>query len=65
MTDFPDDPQAMELLDGYLSRLHAGERPDRRAVLKARPDLASALNCLDALEGMAPNDATVNRVADE
>ncbi len=60
MTDFPDDPQAMELLDGYLSRLHAGERPDHRGILQARPDLASALNCLDALEGMAPNDATVD-----
>ncbi len=57
MTDFPDDPQAVELLDGYLSRLHAGERPDRRAVLKARPDLASALHCLEALEGMASSSA--------
>ncbi len=59
MNDVPDDPQAVELLDRYLSRLQAGERPDRRAVLRARPDLASALDCLDALEGMAPEEAAV------
>ena len=59
MTDFPDDPQAAELLDGYLSRLQAGARPDRGAVLGARPDLASALDCLDALEGIAPDEAAV------
>ncbi|MDY0165357.1 MAG: serine/threonine-protein kinase [Thermoguttaceae bacterium] len=56
MNDFPDDPQAVELLDNYLSQLHAGKRPDRGAVLGARPDLGSALDCLDALEGMAPDD---------
>ncbi len=57
MTDFPDDPQAVELLDRYLARLQAGERPDREAVLRARPDLGSAIACLDALEGMAPDEA--------
>jgi len=60
MTKEPLDAEALDLLDEYLVRLHAGERPDRRAILAKRPDLASTLDCLDALEQMAPpSDAPV------
>ncbi len=44
----------MRLLDDYLARLHAGEKPDRAAILREHPELASALDCLDALEVLAP-----------
>ena len=50
----PDDPQLAELLDDYLSRLQAGERPDRAALLDEHPELAASLKCLEALEGLAP-----------
>ncbi|MBN1395820.1 MAG: serine/threonine protein kinase [Pirellulales bacterium] len=51
----PDDNDpAIPLLDAYLSRLQAGEKPDPRALLEKHPELASALNCLDALELLAP-----------
>ena len=49
-----NDDSSVKLLDAYLARLHAGERPDREAVLREHPELASALDCLDALEGLAP-----------
>ena len=42
------------LLDSYLARLQAGETPDRDAVVREHPELASALDCLDALEQLAP-----------
>ena len=46
--------QALELLDGYLARLQAGEVPDRETLLREHPELASAFDCMDALEGLAP-----------
>jgi serine/threonine-protein kinase len=52
--DIPDDPQLLGLLDDYLSKLQAGERTDRAALLRDHPDLASSLKCLEALEGLAP-----------
>ncbi len=54
MNDLPDDQEALDLLDGYLARLQAGEAPDRNALLREHPELASALACLEALEGLAP-----------
>ena len=54
MTEPSLDQNALGLLDAYLARLQAGERPDREALLKERPDLASAINCLEALEMLAP-----------
>jgi serine/threonine-protein kinase len=57
--DAVDDPELAELLDGYLSQLHAGERPDRAALLRDHPELAGPLKCLDALNGLttvAPDD---------
>jgi serine/threonine-protein kinase len=54
MTDFPLDDNAVNLLDSYLAQLQAGETPDRDALLREHPELASALNCLEALEVLAP-----------
>ena len=41
-------------LDAYLEQLHSGRQPDRQRLLDQHPDLASALECLDALESLAP-----------
>ncbi|NLF09603.1 MAG: serine/threonine protein kinase, partial [Pirellulaceae bacterium] len=49
-----DDP-ALSILDEYLARLQSGESPDRDALLRDHPELASALECLDALEALAPS----------
>ena len=57
MNPTESDEDALRLLDDYLDRLQAGQRPDRAGLLAAHPELASALRCLDALEGMAPPDA--------
>jgi len=54
----PDDPRLLELLDDYLSRLQAGKRPDRDALLREHPELAASLKCLEALEGLAPAGST-------
>jgi eukaryotic-like serine/threonine-protein kinase len=54
MSELPDDPQVQQWLDAYLEDLHAGRTPDREAILRTRPDLSSALDCLDALNRMAP-----------
>jgi serine/threonine-protein kinase len=57
MNDLPEDPQVLNLLDGYLAQLQAGERPEREELLQARPDLASALDCLEALQELAAASA--------
>ena len=54
MTELPEDPQLVELLDEYLARLQAGEHPDRAAILSRYPQATSALDCLEALENLAP-----------
>jgi eukaryotic-like serine/threonine-protein kinase len=54
MTESPLDDNALNLLDAYLARLQAGEKPDRQAFLQERPELASAIDCLEALEVLAP-----------
>ena len=54
MNELPDDAGDAELLDRYLAQLQAGGRPDREAFLRDHPELASALRCLEVLEGMAP-----------
>jgi len=53
--DAREDPQGFGVLEEYLARLQAGQRPDREAVLGEHPELASALECLDALEHIAPS----------
>jgi eukaryotic-like serine/threonine-protein kinase len=55
MTDAPLDENALNALDAYLARLQSGENPDRNAILRERPELASALDCLEALEQLAPS----------
>ena len=42
------------IVDDYLSKLQAGKQPDRAALLREHPELASSLKCLEALEGLAP-----------
>jgi serine/threonine-protein kinase len=48
-----------DVLDEYLARLQAGERPDRAALLRQHPELESLLDCIEALDGFAP--AAVHR----
>jgi tRNA A-37 threonylcarbamoyl transferase component Bud32 len=50
----PDDSQLAEILDGYLSQLQAGRRPGRAALLREHPELAAALKCMEALDGLVP-----------
>jgi len=52
--DQDDDPEILELLDDYLAQLQAGIAPHREELLREHPQLASALDCLEALEGLAP-----------
>ncbi len=54
MNDSPIDAEAMDLLDAFLAQLQAGERPSRELLLAEHPELASALDCLEALEVLAP-----------
>jgi serine/threonine-protein kinase len=53
-----EEPQGVDRefdpLDSYLARLHEGRDPDRAAVLRDFPELASSLDCLEALERLAP-----------
>jgi len=42
------------LLDAYLAKLQAGERPDREAFLREHPELSQVVKCLEALEMLAP-----------
>jgi len=51
--DLPESEQELELLDEYLRQLHAGERPDRDALLQEHPKLARVLDCLDGLDEIA------------
>ena len=59
MTDErPEDQQEFAALEEYLQGLQAGESIRRDALLRERPDLASALACLEALERLAPPRAS-------
>ena len=42
-----------ELLDGFVQHLHRGDGADEREVSRSRPDLASLLRCIAALDAMA------------
>jgi len=48
------DRGAFEALEAYLEALQAGQTPDRQALLRRFPALASVLDCLEALEQLAP-----------
>ncbi|MBN1588513.1 MAG: serine/threonine protein kinase [Pirellulales bacterium] len=45
------DEKFFSLLDEYLGRLHAGEPVDRESIVREHPELGSALDCLDVLDG--------------
>ena len=57
MSSPPDESsseQEFSALEDYLQRLQSGELPDRASLLARYPELSSALDCLDALESIAP-----------
>ena len=59
------DNELLAVLDDYLARLQSGEQPSRESLLEEHPDLASALDCLDALDSLAPDEPKGSRIADE
>lgn len=54
-----DDSPEFPLLEQYLEQLQKGEQPDREAFLREHPELTSALDCLEALERLAPSAGEV------
>lgn len=65
MTEHEEEQERCRLLDDYLQRLHAGERPDRAALLREHPALAPALACLDVLDSFAPPAENAPDASDE
>jgi serine/threonine protein kinase len=65
MNDRNKDDELLAVLDDYLARLQSGQQPSRESLLEERPDLASALDCLDALDSLAPSDPPSSQVAGE
>jgi len=57
------DEHALELLQQYLDELHQGGQPDRQKLLAECPGLESYLNCLDALEQLAPQPEETSQIA--
>src|SRR5471030_2526436 len=45
-----DDPRTFDVLNHYLEEIHGGKSPYRERFLKEHPELASALDCLEALD---------------
>ena len=62
MSDSHDNDDALNVLDAYLAQLQAGERPDRETFVREHPELASALDCLEALEVLAPPAPTIGEL---
>jgi len=58
-----EDQAKFDVLEAYLARLQAGERPDREAILAEHPELAPALSCLEVLERFAPDAQTPDEAA--
>ncbi len=48
-----EEEESFEVLNAYLDGLHAGQKAQRDEILRARPDLARAIDCLDALDRFA------------
>ena len=57
MNDLPEDAEQLRLLEEYLAQIQSGRAADRNAILRAHPELDSAIRCLEALERMAPSPA--------
>ena len=55
-----EDPAAFTALDDYLQRVQRGESPDRNRLLSDHPELASVIECLDVLESLAPDSASLD-----
>ncbi|MGD0383793.1 MAG: hypothetical protein ABSA77_09745, partial [Thermoguttaceae bacterium] len=55
-----NEEHSFQILSAYLARLQAGERPDRGAVLREHPELASTLECLEALEKLGPKPEDIS-----
>ena len=53
MAELPEDVVQFNALEEYIDELQAGKRPDRAELARRHPELASALDCLDALNGIA------------
>jgi len=51
--ELPEDQNVFNVLDGYVERLHAGDYPNRDKLLGEHPTLASTLDYLDLLDGIA------------
>jgi serine/threonine-protein kinase len=59
------DPSLLEALDTYVTALRAGDSPDRQALLKAHPEAAPLLPCLDDLNDIAQTlQSSVDRLQD-
>jgi serine/threonine-protein kinase len=55
-----NEEHSFQILSAYLAQLQAGERPDRGEVLREHPELASALECLEALEKLGPKPEDIS-----
>lgn len=58
-TESSDEAQ-FAVLEQYVAQLQQGQQPDRAALLRAHPELASALDCVEALENLLPAAAAQN-----
>jgi len=64
MNEPAEDNRELDLLDEYLSRLQAGEALPRDEILRRHPELASVLDCLEALECLAPRSEETSLLDD-
>jgi eukaryotic-like serine/threonine-protein kinase len=61
-----DDQRTIELLEQYVSALHAGDEHRCARILEENPELRAVAGCLDALESLAPPARLqTTRVADD
>jgi serine/threonine-protein kinase len=55
--EHPRDDPTFSVLNTYLEDLHAGRAPDRSKLIAQHPELANAIDCLDAIDGLCPKPA--------
>ena len=56
MTEPSEDSVEFDFLEEYVRELQSGGRPDREELLRKCPGLGSVINCLEALERVAPGE---------